>query len=234
MAFGLWGCGDKANSATGGFGIEPTYIQESAEHLDIQVQLPVLSSFPGAEELNRIIKDKADALTAEVREAGTALEELESAAAAGLHSEYQYFRSGPIVSLWINWDNYTGGAHGLYWVDSYTFNTETGERYSFPGLFAEGKGGVEYVTREILEDIRDDGYFDTAADTINNYQGDYQFLINGDELIVYFPLYDITAYAAGIQSFDFDLEELSPYLKPEIADAMRGQESAAIPYLQID
>lgn len=40
--------------------------------------------------------------------------------------------------------------------------------------------------------------------------------------MVFFSLYDITAYAGGIQYFDMDAEELKELLKPEIYEAMKG------------
>ncbi len=54
---------------------------------------------------------------------------------------------------------------------------------------------------------------------------------NGDELVVYFPLYEIAPYVAGIQSFDFSSENLAGLLKPEIIEAMNGQEEQTILFL---
>lgn len=64
-----------------------------------------------------------------------------------------------------------------------------------------------------------------------DYDGNYSFLINGDELIVYFQLYEIAPYVAGMQSFSFSENELESFLKPEIANAMEGQDPVDIQFL---
>lgn len=230
---GFSGCDKKPKKpGPGEFTVVSSYVQETGEHLNINAEYPMLKGFPGAAELNAEIKSKVDTAADEVRGAAKDLVGREGFSAT-LNSSYQYFFNEDLVSLWILWDNYTGGAHGLYWIDSYTFNTDTGQIYSFPELFQEGMGGVEYITAQILDEVKDNQnkYFDTAVKTIEDYKGDYQFLINGDELVVYFPLYDIAPYVAGIQHFDFSSEELEGMLRPEITLAMMGQESQEIPLL---
>ncbi|MDD4583391.1 MAG: RsiV family protein, partial [Eubacteriales bacterium] len=92
---------------------------------------------------------------------------------------------------------------------------------------------LENVVNKIIKEIEgNDSYFETAVETVNSYGGNFNFLINGDQIIVYFPLYEIAPYAAGIQGFTFTLEELAQDLKPEITNAMEGQEPKEILYLQ--
>lgn len=229
---GFSGCNDGASgSKADTFSVESSYIQESDEHLSINAEYPILKGFPGADQLNAEIKEKAEKAASEVRDAALELENREGFSAF-LNSNYQYFHNKNIASLWINWDNYTGGAHGLYWMDSYTLNTDAGKLYTFPELFREGSDGLEYVTNKILEEIAEGEYFfETAANTVIDYDGNYSFLINGDELIVYFQLYEIAPYVAGMQSFSFSENELESFLKPEIANAMEGQDPVDIQFL---
>ena len=231
-ALGLYGCGEDSIT-TGKLDIQSTFIQEEEEHLSINVEIPKLSGFPNAKELNQNITSKMEAAVAEVKDAAAMMSEQGSNFSATLHSNYQYFNNEDIASVWISWDNYTGGAHGLYWIDSYTFNTATGELYSFPQLFKEESRGLENVVNKIIKEIEgNDSYFETAVETVNSYGGNFNFLINGDQIIVYFPLYEIAPYVAGIQGFTFTLEELAQDLKPEITNAMEGQEPKEILYLQ--
>ncbi|MDD4592140.1 MAG: DUF3298 domain-containing protein [Parabacteroides sp.] len=231
---GFSACGvDSGTTGNGNLDIQSTFIQEEGEHLDIDVEIPKLSGFPNEKELNEKITSEMEAAVAEVKDAAAMMSEQGSNFSATLHSNYQYFNSEDIASVWISWDNYTGGAHGLYWIDSYTFNTATGELYSFPQLFKEGSRGLENVINKIIKEIEsNDSYFETAVETVNSYGGNFNFLINGDQIIVYFPLYEIAPYVAGIQGFTFTLEELAQDLKPEITNAMEGQEPKEILYLQ--
>lgn len=96
----------------------------------------------------------------------------------------------------------------------------------------EGADGAEYVTNKILEEITGgDYYFETAADKVIGYENDYPFFINGEELIVYFQLYELAPYVAGMQSFSFSVDELESFLKPEIAIAMEGKDPLPIQLL---
>lgn len=72
---------------------------------------------------------------------------------ATLNSDYQYSYNNDIASLWIYMDNFTGGAHGMYWLDSYTFNIDNGEIYSFKDLFIENSSGVSLVEGRILKEV---------------------------------------------------------------------------------
>lgn len=230
---GLGGCGESGKTDGGGtFYVESAHIQESGDHLDINAEYPVMSGFPDAEQLNAEIKEEVDTAAQEVRDAALELENREGFSAT-LNSTYQYFYAGKIASIWISSDNYTGGAHGIYWLDSYTLNVGNGWVYTFSELFQQDSGGVNYVTASILKEIGSPGggYFDNAAGTVAAYEGNYNFLINGDSIVVYFPLYDIAPYVAGIQHFDFTAEELKGMLKPEIYNVIIGQESLSIPFL---
>lgn len=233
-ALGFSACGaDSGTTGNGKLDIKSTFIQEEGEHLDIDVEIPKLSGFPNEKELNEKITSEMEAAVAEVKDAAAMMSEHGSNFSATLHSNYQYFNNGDIASVWINWDNYTGGAHGLYWINSYTFNTVTGELYSFPQLFKEGSQGLEYAIDKIIKEIENNNsYFETAVEAVNSYDGNFNFLINGNQITVYFPLYEIAPYVAGIQGFTFTLEELAQDLKPEIVNSMEGQEPVEILYLQ--
>ena len=237
MAFSVLGSGCEKQQATKeAFEIKPTVIQEETKYLTIDVKSPELSGVPGIERINEEIQTKLNAAIAEVQDAAKAIEENPSFPPnwmASLNGDYQYFHNGDVASVWTNFDNYLGGAHGMYWINSYTFNTENGEQYGFKDLFVDDIAGPLFVQQEILKGKEDPmrGYFDTAEETIASYNFEYPFLINGNELIVYFPLYEIAPYAAGMQAFAFPLDEISSYLKPDLVAAMQGQTPVDIPYL---
>ncbi|GAB1476486.1 hypothetical protein MASR2M70_13200 [Bacillota bacterium] len=124
--FGLWGCGGAGENGEGGtFYVESAYIKESGDHLSINAEYPVVKGFPGAEQINSEIKGKVDAAAQEVKDAALDLVNREGFSAT-LNSGYGYFYNGDIASLWMDFDNYTGGAHGRYWLDSYTLNVRSG------------------------------------------------------------------------------------------------------------
>lgn len=230
LSLSLFACG--GNVGKNSFSIESAHINEEGEQLRIDAEYPVLKGLPSADEINSTIKGNIDDAAKDVREAAADLKGRPDFTAS-LGVSYQYFFNEDIISLCLNYDNYLGGAHGLYWMDCYTINVGSGQIYEFEDLFLEEEG-VEYITERILREVEADKdlYFDTAQDTILDYEGDYKFLINGNILQIYFPLYDIAPYAAGIRSFSFTEEELQGFLRPEILVAMAGQESSKLTMME--
>lgn len=219
----LAGCANDRQPVSSSFAIESERTRESINYLEVNLNVPILSGFDSAEALNEEIADSIAAARAEAEDAAVQMEADQSQLKAGLTMDYLYSQNGDIISLWLMFSNYTGGAHGLYWIEPYTFNISTGERYDFSGLFREGNASASLVADKIIEAIRNnpDLYFESAELTVKNYQNGFEFYINGDQLTVFFSLYDITAYAGGIQFFDFDAEELKDLLKPEIYDSIK-------------
>lgn len=224
LLFALAGCVDDRKPVSSSFGIEGISTEESTDYLEINLSFPSLSGFDAAEEINQEIGESITAARAEVEDAASIMESDGSQLKAGLHTNYLYTKNGDVVSLWIMFDNYTGGAHGLYWIEPYTFNPVTNEQYDFPDLFRDGKASALLIENEIIEKIKEnpDLYFESAVETVKNYETKFRYYINGNQISVFFPLYDITAYAGGIQFFDYDAEELKNLLKPEIYEAVKN------------
>ena len=222
---GFLGCAANGQPVSSSFGIEDKRIEERTDHLDIDLQIPVLSGFDVAETINTMIDESISKARKEIEDAASLMED-DGSQLAGLHSGYLYSKSGELVSLWLMMDNYSGGAHGLYWIEPYTFNTNTNEIYRFGDLFRDGNASAALVTDQIISKIQEnpDLYFPSVVETVEQYHNDYSFLINGNYLVVFFQLYEIAPYAGGIQFFPFKAEELKDILKPEIYEAMKDSE----------
>jgi len=221
LAAGMTGC--KKPDTTEGFSIESDITKESLDYLEINLDIPVVSGFEAAAEINSTINERIAEARVEVEDAAEIMKNEGSQMKAGLGSSFLYSKSGPILSIWIMMDNYTGGAHGLYWLETYTFNTKTNEIYDFSDLFNEGSDYITVINNKLISEINKtpENYFPTAAETIVSRNGDLSYFINGDKIVVFFSLYDIAPYAAGIRYFEFDADEINYLLKPEIYEAIK-------------
>ena len=226
LILGMVGCSEVDQDVGNTFTIESQVTKESLDHLEINLDLPMVSGFGAADMINREINDSVVAAKVEVEDAAAIMKADGSQLSAGLGSSFQYSQSGDIVSIWIMMDNYTGGAHGLYWLETYTFNTATNEIYALGSIFQDGKNYTSVMNDKFVSVINEapDNYFPSAVETVLSYNGDLPFYINGNTIVVYFSLYEITPYAAGIQYFEFDAEELKDLLKPEIFNAIKDTE----------
>lgn len=186
-------------------------IDKTEDGVMVRTAIPVFSGFSGAEKLNKEIQKISVDSIAEVKEQA---KELGNSAAAGhlyFISFYDSFLDGDVLSVRIYNENYTGGAHGFRWIRTFNVNIKTGETYETAGaLFKDPQAGTKQITDKILADIKrhPELYFPEAAQTVEALKGKYPFYLDGQNLIVYFQLYDIAPYAAGIPEFAFPLKDL--------------------------
>ncbi|WP_277668622.1 DUF3298 and DUF4163 domain-containing protein [Caproiciproducens galactitolivorans] len=201
----------KPAKAANAFSQKTEVMVKTEDDVQIQTAIPVYSGFSAAEKLNKEIRKISVDGIAEVKEMGKDLGD--SAAEKHLYftSFFDSFLDGDVLSVWIYSENYTGGAHGFRWLRTFNVNTKTGETYETPGaLFKDPQAGTKLITDKILADIQrhPELYFPEAAQTVKDLNGKYSFYLDGQNLVVYFQLYDIAPYAAGIQEFKFPLKDL--------------------------
>lgn len=225
------GCDDSPAGATRNtVSVETTTIDQSDEFFDIDVQIPTFTGFSSADSINRMISTSADSAIAEVMEVASMMEQQGMASKATLDGSFlcYSFPEDDLYSAWITMANYTGGAHGISWLESYTFSATSGKVFAFSDLFGDAIKGPAYVEEKMTEAIIASGdFFPGAESELKKYQGNFPFYINGNEIVVYFSVYELAPYAAGIPSFTFTDAELADHLRPEIAEAIRGR----IPYI---
>jgi hypothetical protein len=215
------------------FKVTHTIINNEDEIKTINVVLPIFEGFNGSEEVNKKVLDIAlDAIgdanamaksmlpiKKELIEKG----ELAASMVVSLDMTYDYVRLGDILSVQLNIYSYYGGAHGTSQIVSITSNTSTGEIYEFKDLFKESVDYNSVITKYILEEIEKgpEAYFPDYKDTIINKDGNYEFYIDGDKLVVYFGLYDIAPYASGIKYFVIDSDDIKDILKDEVYNSIK-------------
>lgn len=210
------------------FHIEALSLEDELEDFYIiNASYPQIKGFPGSDDLSKTIEES---IYSSIQYIFDDVEEYKADGevpylGSSFYSDFGYFENENLVSLWVSSDLYMGGAHGMYWIDTYTFNSQNGTLYKFLDLFAH-ECSVVHILDTIFDDLESnaDYYFDNAAETVWAYDYDFRYYIDGDILTIYFPLYDIAPYASGIISYDFTCYELEEGLEPEIFKAMRGQE----------
>lgn len=199
------------SGSSGPFSVAVKLTDSTDEKVEIHTAVPVFSGFSAAEKLNAMIKKVSDEGIAEVKK--IAEEGRDSPVPGPLFylSFFDYSLNSDVLSVWVTSENYTGGAHGLRWIEPFNLNIKTGEFYDTPAaLFRNPEQGKKYLTEQIIDKIQKepDGYFPDAVQTVRNKNGDFSFWIDGQNLVIFFDLYDIMPYVAGIPTFTFPLKEL--------------------------
>lgn len=132
--------------------------------------------------------------------------------------------SDNILSILVSYYKYAGGAHGEYENIAYNIDMRNGKFISLKTLFKED---VDYknvindeIRRQIEELIKSDeqnkGVYEFKS--INDNQ---KFYIQDDNLVIYFDLYEIAPYAAGIPEFVINIDKIDHILKPEYREIFK-------------
>jgi hypothetical protein len=113
------------------------------------------------------------------------------------------YSNNDILSLYVDYYSYTGGAHGFTDRVHSNIDLKTGKELQLNNLFKSGVDYKDILSKEIKRQMRlePDKYF---PETLKDWQGisnDQPYYIEDGNLVIYFPLYEIAPYAGGIPEF---------------------------------
>lgn len=143
---------------------------------------------------------------------------------------------GRVLTLSFGTFTYSGGAHGLYVKRAYVFDTRSGELLSFDQLSADSSALRTYLVQRMVEMAKTDpelaaaidGFVDEASreTSFAALLRDGSWYLDERGLVVFSDLYEISAYAAGMQSFVFPYEELGGLVDTKFFPDLRTSRGA--------
>ena len=123
-----------------------------------------------------------------------------------------------VLTLAYNESSYTGGAHGMYSMRTYCFDSATGEQLTLSNISSDRAGLREFLNGKLVEiaetdeDIqeRTEGFIDPDAleTTLGVLLRDGSWYFDYDGMVIFSDLYEISSYAAGSVSFRIPYAEL--------------------------
>ncbi len=135
----------------------------------------------------------------------------------------QFSHSDAITSLVLTTYQFTGGAHGNTTYQTYTFDLQSGTVIALDDLFTDTSAALALIdpiveadiTQKIGADAIDADWLKQGTGTNpDNYRS---FALDGDNLVFYFPPYQVAFYAAGTQVVSIPLAQLAGVLAPPFA-----------------
>ncbi|KYH29633.1 MULTISPECIES: DUF3298 and DUF4163 domain-containing protein [Clostridium] len=113
---------------------------------------------------------------------------------------------GDLLSLYIDYYQYTGGAHGITFRKAYNIDLTNGNKLTLKDLFKEGTLYKDIINDEINKQIEKNKemYFPSSFKGISNEQ---DFYIDGKNLVIFFQVYELAPYAFGIPEFKIPLDK---------------------------
>ncbi len=191
---------------------ENVEIKHKDECIEINVNYPKIID-KKSEKINQEIVTWTDAWIKEVEDV---LEDYKKSGyicniAFELFSNYYITKeSNDILSFYIDYYQFTGGAHGSTERRAYVIDRKLGKKLVVKELFKEGYDYKTIIDKEIKKQISEDKerYFDEGA-TYKGITDDVKFYIKGENLVVYYGQYEIAPYASGIPEFNIPLSKFN-------------------------
>ena len=126
-----------------------------------------------------------------------------------------------MLSIVVTYTKYSGGAHNEYENIGYNIYMPTGEFLNLSDIFKENVDYKSVINDEIRRQIEE--LIKQNPDNEQIYQfstikDNQKFYIQDDSLVIFFDLYDIAPYPAGIPEFKINIKTISHILKDEYID----------------
>lgn len=119
-----------------------------------------------------------------------------------LLARYKVSKTDSLISFYIDYYQFTGGAHGVTTRKAYNVDKLTGDILTIRDIFQEGYNYKEKIDYEINKKIskNPDMYF-TGKEGFNGIDDKTKFYIEDSNLVIYYGQYEIAPYAAGMPEF---------------------------------
>lgn len=127
------------------------------------------------------------------------------------------YNDNNLLSIPMDYYQFTGGAHGLTTKIGYNFQVDTGNKLKLKDLFNDNFDFKTIINKKVSEEIAKNPqeYFGDGAD-FKGIKDEQDFYLDKDGLVVYFQLYEIAPYSSGIKEFRIPYGDIEKGLKIQL------------------
>ena len=209
--------------------IDTQTITKNNEYINSIINIPIImidnkdiSKNINDEITNSIMKFFNDSQK-QAKEYNDALPEVENKFVANVDFDVKK-NSDNILSILIKYYKYAGGAHGYYENVAYNIDIRNGKFLTLDDLFKEDIDYKNVINEEIriqIEELIKSDEQNKGVYEFKSIEDKQKFYIQDDNLVVYFDLYDIAPYAAGIPEFMINVNKIDHILKSEYEEVFK-------------
>ena len=119
-----------------------------------------------------------------------------------------------LISLYNDYYEFLGGAHGATTRTSYTIDKELEKIVDLKDLFKEGYDYKTVINNEIKKQIAKEPYkYFEPADKFKGISDNQSYYVDKNNLIIYYQQYEIAPYVSGIPEFTISLDSFQTNYK---------------------
>ncbi|MEG2868842.1 MAG: DUF3298 and DUF4163 domain-containing protein [Terrisporobacter sp.] len=189
-------------------------IIENNKYLTIDVTIPQIDGLSDKEVekvINKKILNFTSVWISDVKEIANEyygdINNIEPRFPYQLISKYIIKRQNKILSFYIDYYQFTGGAHGITNRVNYNIDINTGKEMLLKDLFSDEYEYEKIINNEIEKQIAQnpDNYF-IGKDGFNGINEKQKYFMDEENIILFFNEYEIAPYAAGIPEFKIPIK----------------------------
>ncbi|WP_145051971.1 PdaC/SigV domain-containing protein [Paenibacillus xylanexedens] len=197
----------KQNNVT----VKAATVKATVKNAEVDIQYPQVSGLANDKAqaaINKVLKDEADAFVAgfkkQVSENGAATADRPYA----FESTYvvTYNENGVLGLITQRYEDYAG-AHGMTTRSGHTFDLESGKELTLNDVLQNNASMRESLGKKVGTQLKARGGY---LDGYTGLNKDQDFYVTPTGIVVFFQLYEYTAYAEGFPEFPFTYKEVLP------------------------
>ncbi|MDY4252417.1 DUF3298 and DUF4163 domain-containing protein [Clostridium sp.] len=180
-------------------------IKEKTNFINIDVKIPQIVGLNNEDKEKDINNEILDWTNMWIKETKDTSEDLKPNIPYELMARYTLTNNEEILSFYIDYYQFSGGAHGITTRNTYNIDSKTGNKLMLRDLFKEGYDYKTYINTEILKQIsKHPEYYFTGKEGFNGIKENQSFYIKDNKIIIHFPYYEIAPYVTGMPEFEIN------------------------------
>lgn len=153
-------------------------------------------------------------IAAEIDSFAKSFSQPEYSGQVGYVLEYNRF---PLLSVTVNEMYFRyHAAHPMSYLRAFTFDAKTGETLQLADIFRDGADYRSRLNGIMTAQIAKDKIRLLESKSFTGIREDQEFYLTPGALVVYYQLYDYTAYAQGFLKFSIPFTAIADLLRPEL------------------
>ena len=172
------------------------------KYIDINVEIPQILGMDNEKFQNDINQRIVDFTNNWINETKDASKELEPRLPYVLNSKFTSFVNEDYISFYIDYYQFSGGAHGITMREAYNIRIKDSKEIKLKDLFEEGYDYKEHINKIIYKEIeKNPGMYFVGELGFNGINEDQSFYLKKGYIVVFFQQYEIAPYVAGLPEF---------------------------------
>ncbi len=203
--------------------IEKSIIKKNNKYLKSTLEIPIITSENSEinNKINSIIKkDILNFYENSLKEAESYLQDFDldnSNFVANSTFEIKKNRDD-VISILVKYYKYSGGAHGYYEYIPYNIDLRKGNFIALKDIFKDNVDYKMIINKEIENQIKEMRKNEKYIDKIYEFHGikeNQKFYLQDGKIVIFFDLYDIAPYAAGVPEFPITSKNIENQIELE-------------------